>query len=62
MPGGFLVWISLAGGSPTGPFGSGSASRRRAPHFPSRVLLVIDDVTIGAILARDLIAQGYEVS
>jgi hypothetical protein len=32
------------------------------PHFPSRVLLVIDDVTGGGFLTRDLIAQGHEVT
>src|SRR6476646_10188025 len=33
-----------------------------APRVPSRLLLVIDNVTSGAILARDLIAQGHEVT
>ena len=32
------------------------------PRSSSRVLLVIDDVTRGSLLARDLIAQGHEVT
>ena len=32
------------------------------PRCSSRILLLIDDVARGALLARDLIAQGHEVT